>query len=253
MDFEIIKIGGSVITDKSGFEAARLAEIKSISKTLAAHFKKGNRFVLVLGAGSFAHPHVLKYGLSGKVSSPAQLEGVQHIHKSVAALAGMVAKELEKHGCKCVYCPAGSLATLHMKNIASFGMAPLMHALAEGKIPITIGDMVADDALGYAPLSGDKILANAGQGAVRAMLVSDTAGVMAGGKTIPCITRTNFLDLESHLGGSKNTDVTGGMRGKVLELLEMESPAIILSCGKNCANLELALAGKECVGTRINC
>ncbi|HQT44756.1 MAG TPA: hypothetical protein PLO51_02165, partial [Candidatus Micrarchaeota archaeon] len=114
MDFEIIKIGGSVITDKSRFEAAKPAEIKSISKALAAHFKKGNRFVLVLGAGSFAHPHVLKYGLlSGKITSPAQLEGVQHIHKSVAALAGMMAKELEKRGCQCVYCPAGSLATLH--------------------------------------------------------------------------------------------------------------------------------------------
>ncbi|MFA5105643.1 MAG: isopentenyl phosphate kinase [Candidatus Micrarchaeia archaeon] len=252
MDFDIIKIGGSVITDKSGFEKARLARIKEIAAALAAHHLKGRRFVLVLGAGSFAHPHVIKYGLVGEIESPSQLEGVQAIRKSVAGLAHLMALELAKNGCRCVFCPIGSLVTLDRKAIVSFDSVPFEKAMANNEIPITIGDMARDGALGYAPLSGDRILAHLGKGARRALLVSDMDGVMADGKVIPSITAANFKGLEAHLGASKNTDVTGGMRGKVLELLEMKAPAMVIPCGKGCANLKAALEGKACEGTKIN-
>ncbi len=252
MDFEIVKIGGSAITDKSGFETAKPLQIRLIAKILAKHFLKGNKFVLVLGAGSFAHPHVLKFGLSGKIHTPKHIEGVQEIHKSVANLAGMMAEELEKNSCKTMFCPINALAILDNKKIVEFNMAPFTNALAHNIMPITIGDMARDITLGYAPLSGDKILSHMGKRALRAVLVSDMEGVMADGKIIQNITNENFKIWEKHLGGSKNTDVTGGMRGKVLELLEMKAPAIILTAGKDGSNLSNALSKKEFIGTRIN-
>ncbi len=252
MDFDIIKIGGSVITDKAGYEKPRNSKIGEIARVLADYHLKGNRFILVLGAGSFAHPHVIKFNLIGQVESSAQLEGVQEIRRSVAGLAHMMALALAKNGCRCVFCPIGSLVTLDRKGIVSFDSMPFEKAMANGEIPITIGDMARDDTLGYAPLSGDRILAYLGRNARRAILVSDTEGVMAEGKAMPEITKSNLAKLERHLGGSKNTDVTGGMRAKVMELLEMGAPALVASCGAQCSNLRAALSGKACKGTWIN-
>jgi isopentenyl phosphate kinase len=81
-----------------------------------------------------------------------------------------------------------------------------------------------DVANGVSIVSGDQILPylaiafNAdriGQG-------SAEDGVLdKNGKLIPRITHGNFDDIRIHLGGSASTDVTGGMLGKVNELLEL--------------------------------
>ena len=55
----ILKIGGSVITDKSKILKPNISSMKNISKIL----KKFDRVILVHGAGSFGHYYARKYKL----------------------------------------------------------------------------------------------------------------------------------------------------------------------------------------------
>jgi len=61
----ILKIGGSVITEKGSVSRAREAEIDRISREIAVFRKDSDsQLILVHGAGSFGHPHAMKYRLS---------------------------------------------------------------------------------------------------------------------------------------------------------------------------------------------
>jgi isopentenyl phosphate kinase len=73
------------------------------------------------------------------------------------------------------------------------------------------------------------------------------------GGVIPQINNENFDEIKAYLGGSANTDVTGGMLGKVLELLELSeqsnSTSYIFNAG-NTGNISDFLSGKN-IGTAI--
>ena len=58
----ILKIGGSIITDKNADDgAANYDEIKRIADEISKHH---GRLVVVHGAGSFGHPQAKKYALT---------------------------------------------------------------------------------------------------------------------------------------------------------------------------------------------
>ncbi|MDR3101868.1 MAG: isopentenyl phosphate kinase family protein [Methanocalculaceae archaeon] len=61
-------------------------------------------------------------------------------------------------------------------------------------------------------------------GAVRVGVATDVSGVFSGNSVVPVITRCNVGAI--NLGNSKNTDVTGGMRGKIEELLFLADAGI---------------------------
>jgi len=55
---KIIKIGGSLITDKKAFEVVREEMIEKIAEQIFGEV------IIVHGVGSFGHPHVKRYGLT---------------------------------------------------------------------------------------------------------------------------------------------------------------------------------------------
>jgi isopentenyl phosphate kinase len=61
-------------------------------------------------------------------------------------------------------------------------------------------------------------------GATRVGVATDVAGVLAKDRVVPVISRGNISTI--NLGDSTNTDVTGGMRGKVEELLLLADAGI---------------------------
>ena len=244
---EIIKVGGSVITDKGGFERARPHAIAFIAAEIAKRQKKGKGYAVVLGAGSFAHPHVLRYGLHGKNQSAKRLEGVRHINRSVSALASMFARALEANGVKAKFLPACVFGRATKGRLDYFDAHRALEAVRLKIVPITIGDMVPDSALGFSAISGDQIVRCLGAGAKRAVLLSDVPGVLVGGKVVALITKKSIGKITDYLGGSEKTDVTGGMEGKVRQLLEMPVPSVIVGM----ENFGKVLDGKKAVCTRI--
>lgn len=94
MSLTILKIGGSVITDKDSVSVAKKDEIDRISQEIAA-FRKEVKMPLILvhGAGSFGHPQAIEHMSKGFNANGAYLT-----HTSVKALNSMVVDSLNKAG-----------------------------------------------------------------------------------------------------------------------------------------------------------
>jgi len=81
---------------------------------------------------------------------------------------------------------------------------------------------------------------------------SNVDGVMISGLPLAEIKREDLIRFEDEIGASTGVDVTGGMRGKLLELLELAdrgTESLIFHAGKE-GNVARALRGER-VGTRI--
>ncbi|MHB8119589.1 MAG: isopentenyl phosphate kinase [Methanothrix sp.] len=243
----VLKIGGSILTDKSRELTARPDEITRVAKEIAIH---PDDVVLVHGAGSFGHIPAKKYGLPREFNR----QGLRVTHSCVARLCEQVVEALSLAGVDCLPVHPLSCLLLRGGRIDSFFMEPIKEMLKNGIMPVLHGD-VAMDATGKAAIvSGDQLVAYIAK-ALQAEVVavgSNVDGVLFSGRPLSRITRKELSQVESAIGGSAGVDVTGGMRGKLLELLDLADLGIdsmIFNAGIE-GNIARALKG-ECVGTRI--
>jgi len=126
--------------------------------------------------------------------------------------------------------------------------------------PVLFGDVVQDREQGFAIVSGDQLLAYLAPrlGIERAVLCSDVDGVYTadprtdkGARRIDVLTPDTLASVEA--GGSVASDVTGGMRGKLDELLPLARTGVeSLVIDANAPGaLERALGGSTEEGTFI--
>ncbi|AKB82615.1 Isopentenyl phosphate kinase [Methanosarcina barkeri 3] len=222
----ILKLGGSVITDKAADQGVvREDSLRRIAKEVSEYRGK---MIIVHGAGSFGHTYAKKYQL-GKVFDP---EGAIVTHESVKKLASRVVDTLNEYGVRaiavhpmcCTICRNGRIESMYLDNIK------LM--LENGLVPVLHGDVVMDLELRACVLSGDQIVPYLAKELkiTRLGLGSAEDGVLDNdGKTVPEITPKTFEDFKHYIRGSGSTDVTGGMLGKVQELLELSKTSCITS------------------------
>lgn len=247
----ILKLGGSVITDKGADEGVvREADLFRIAQEIS---KFQGKMIVVHGAGSFGHTYAKKYGLDRNFD-PA---GAIITHESVKKLASRVVGALNHFGVRavavhpmcCTVCRKGRIESMYLENIK------LM--LENGFVPVLHGDVVMDTELGACVLSGDQIVPYLAKelGITRLGLGSAEDGVLDNnGKPVPEITPDKFESIRHYIGGSGSTDVTGGMLGKVQELLELSKKSCITSYIFNAGkadNIYRFLNG-ESIGTRIS-
>lgn len=243
----ILKIGGSILTDKSRELAARPVEISRIAREISS---QPDDLVLVHGAGSFGHIPARKYRLSEEFSR----EGLRVTHSSVAKLCEFVVEALGQAGVQSLPLHPLSCIRLDHGRIESFFLEPIKLMLERSIVPVLHGDVAMDLARGAAIVSGDQLVTYLAS-ALRAEVVavgSNVDGVLVSGKPLHSISRENLPEFESAIGGSSGVDVTGGMRGKLLELLDLADigiESVIFNAGIE-GNIVRALKG-ESVGTRI--
>jgi isopentenyl phosphate kinase len=123
-----------------------------------------------------------------------------------------------------------------------------------GLLPVLHGDVAMDRSCGVGIVSGDQLVSYLAKSLNPEEVALGTAvdGVIFGGSPLPRICREELPQIESELRASKAVDVTGGMRGKLLELLELADYGIssrIFNAGKK-GLVEKALRG-ESVGTLV--
>ena len=223
MSLIILKIGGSVITEKSSLSRAKEAEIDRISNEIAS-FKKDSdsQLILVHGAGSFGHPQAMKYRLIEGFDA----QGAYLTHASVKVLNSKVVETLNNAGAHAL--PVHPLSSCLLENgkIIDFQLGQIKVMLEKGIIPVLHGDVVMDRIKGTSVLSGDKIIPYlaVGLNASHIGAGSDVDGVLDNkDEVIKKITQYSFVDMKKNIKGSSSPDVTGGMLGKVSELLELAS------------------------------
>jgi isopentenyl phosphate kinase len=220
----VLKLGGSVVTEKSRDETVDGAALERAAESVAACDEP---IVLVHGGGSFGHPHAETWGAS-TTDGVGDVDGVTAIHGAVATLNKFVLRALQEEGVPAV--PVHPLSAAHRDadgdlTLPSGQVATL---LDEGFVPVLHGDLVAHAGEGASVLSGDEIVTSLARSldADRVGVCSTVPGVLdADDDVVPEI--SSFDDVESVLGGSAATDVSGGMAGKVRELLALGAPASI--------------------------
>ncbi|MFH1225130.1 MAG: isopentenyl phosphate kinase [Candidatus Diapherotrites archaeon] len=274
----ITKLGGSVITDKASGEArVREDAVRRIAQEIKrASAEKKFKLIIVLGAGPFGHVPVEKYGINNGVRTKEQVKGFVETHNSMERLCAKVVEIFNEEGLLAFPSQASACITQKNKKITRFdtGLVGGLIKMDGFVVPIMYGDMVLDSKLGASVVSGDAIAAYLAKKlhAKKVFFGTDVEGVYAaepkagfggenknagriaagGAKIIKKITNSNFRAVLRGVGGSKATDVTSGMRGK-LENLEMHmkgTSAVVFNLnGTN--NLYLLLGGKNCIGTEI--
>lgn len=222
----VLKLGGSVITDKDTPETIDDAALAAAADAIA-DATTARPLVIVHGGGSFGHVHAAEHGVS-TTTGTHDYAGAYAIHDAMKRLNEAVLAALHERSIPALPLHPLSFASRDAEGTLSFPVGAVRRLLGEGFVPIIHGDVIAHEDAGVTVLSGDEIVTHLGSAlsADRVGICSTVPGVFdEAGEVISTI--STFEAVESALGASESTDVSGGMAGKVQALLELETPASI--------------------------
>lgn len=248
----IIKAGGSVITKKSGFMEIDKENIIKIVKLIKKLWTKKEKILLVHGAGSFGHPYAKKYNLKGKIMDKKQKLGFAVTHYSCSLLSDYLIKELVNSDIPAIAIPPATAIEQKNGKIEKSNSV-IDKYLAQGFLPVLYGDMTLDSSLKGCVCSGDKVISFFAKKMKpkKIILITDVDGVLDDKKkVIKKISKKNFSEI-SKFFYAREGDVTGSMKGKIQELLDLKATSYIVSYKKYKEILAL-INGKKEFGTRIN-
>jgi isopentenyl phosphate kinase len=226
----LLKLGGSVITDKSGQQAPDMPLIERLAGELQAARQADPQLAVVVGhgSGSFGHPVAARYGIQRGIAPGASWQGFAETAAAALRLNRIVVDAL-----LAASLPALSLqpsATLRSErgSLTHWDVESVQLALARGMLPVVHGDVSFDTAQGAAIISTEQLFRHLALHTAlrpaRIILVGE-AGVFTADPhsdpsavRIPLITSGSIAPVLSSAGNSHATDVTGGMRSK-LELM----------------------------------
>lgn len=214
----ILKLGGSVITDKSGECAIDHARLHEVAEDLAA--RRASALVLVHGAGSCGHPEARRYRINDGLTRE-NVPGIYRTHAAVSNLNAAVVGALRDAGVEAIGIHPFDLALAENGRLVSFETRHIAEMTEHGIVPVLHGDVVMDRLKGSCIVSGDQLVTRLAVALAsrRVGLATDVPGVLENGAVIPYIDRSRAASLS--IGGSARTDVTGGMQGKIAELLAL--------------------------------
>lgn len=259
----LVKLGGSLITDKERPDTDRPQVIRRLAAELAeglpAARERGVDVVLGHGSGSFGHAAAATSGIAdgeGLFSAERRL-GVARTQAAAAELHGRVRAALLDAGLAPYTVAPSSSITLAAGEPAAFSGDLLEWALHHALLPVLYGDVVPDRhrdvaicSTETAFLAATRGLAHAGRTVREALWLGATAGVYdEAGDTVPELTALGPL-----AGGpAAGIDVTGGMEHRVRTCLRLgdEGVASVIADGTVPGLLRRALAGEEVPGTRV--
>lgn len=263
-ELTLIKLGGSLLTEKARPETPRTEVIERLAAEIAraaSRLSGEQRLVLAHGSGSFGHVAARRYELAGGVRAAAQLPGISLTQDRAAALHRQVIGALVAAGALPFSLAPSSCVVAAGGRPAAFTGEPLLLALRQGLLPVLYGDVVLDREQGVAICSTERLfellarhLPQLGFAVGRALWLGETDGVYDDeGRTIPSISAASFGDAARAIGAPAGTDVTGGMRHRVetaLALADRGIPSLLLN-GLVPGALERALLGEPVAGTEI--
>jgi isopentenyl phosphate kinase len=224
-----LKLGGSLITDKSTPHAVRADTLKRIAGEIAdgLQYRQDLQLVIGHGSGSYGHVPAKKYGTRDGVDSAEKWWGFVEVYREARALNQLVLEALLDAGLPIIAFPPSSSVIAADGKIQTWDLQPMQAALAAGLIPLVNGDVIFDSSRGGTILSTEELFAHlAAQLAPhRILLAGIEAGVWADFPActhlMETISQDTFVHDESGLGGSAAIDVTGGMRQKVQVMLDI--------------------------------
>ncbi|GAB4310571.1 MAG: isopentenyl phosphate kinase [Methanobacteriaceae archaeon] len=260
----ILKLGGSVITRKDSREPeVNYENLDRIAGEIAEN--KSDGLVIVHGAGSFGHPFAKKYSIGSPIKDEDDFtekkKGFSITQSWVKKLNTIVCDKLREKGLFAVSIQPSSFLITKNKRIYSGDLQLIKKYVEMGFVPVIYGDVVldVDDSIRTAVLSGDQIIKYLAENlrAERVILGSDVDGIYTKNpkkyNDAQLISEVSSLEDLELIEGASAVDVTGGMGGKLKELLILAQKGIeseIINANKP-NNIYKALKGDKGVGTII--
>lgn len=258
----ILKLGGSIITEKD-LENPQIN--KDNLERIAYEIKESSvkELIIVHGAGSYGHPPAMKYKIGNPIKDDLEFKkiGFSITQNSVKKLNTYVCDSLIKQGVPCVSIQASSFIISKNKRITIADTNLIKRYVEEGFVPVIYGDVVLDleETIKMSVLSGDQIINYLAKQlhAEKVILGTDVDGVYnknpkthSDAKLIKKV--TSIEDIEK-FESTTNIDVTGGMIGKIKELLELSEEGIsslIINANKKDI-IKKALNNEDVEGTLV--
>ncbi|RLI83501.1 hypothetical protein DRP04_01250 [Archaeoglobales archaeon] len=232
---KILKVGGSVVTDKTRFESLKERNILSICNVISKSYRD---LILVHGAGSFGHPHVKKYGISSEI-------GAAKVHVACLKLNNIICQNLVDFGV-----PAFPIHPFEVfkkdGGEVSCDLDAIVSTLKFG-LPVLHGDVIRSGSK-FEVISGDDIVVFLAErlDAEKIGFACET-DILIDRKKVE-IFKPSMLEKVGHAEGK--IDVTGGMRSKIEKILSMKLECDAYIFKGTPENVAKFLRG-EVVGTRI--
>ena len=203
----LVKIGGSVITNKSKYRVFREKKTSEIIDNLG---KMGEPFVLVHGGGSFGHLKAKEYSLPGPLTKES-VRGFTIVHGDMVDLSQKVVKIMIRTGLNGISIPPAFTMTGGSLRTEIF-----QDHFDRGFIPVTFGDTYIRNSSAEI-ISGDDLVL---QLAVRlkpdrVIFLTDVDGIYDRNPKKYAdarLLRSLAVEAKFEMHG---TDVTGGMENKV--------------------------------------
>jgi len=257
----ILKLGGSVITYKDKPSTPNNEAINQ----LAYEISKANVMPLVIvhGGGSFAHPFAKEYGINEGFKESSQMIGFSKTHQAMTILNKMVIEALINHNISAVEVQPSSFVVTKSGRIKKMDTRVIEKLLETGFVPVLYGDAVLDSEKGFAILSGDQLISSlATQLSAKRIVVgvdvdglhtSDPKKDKLSAKLIQHVTLKELKKMKLEISEATVTDVTGGMLGKINELIPAVEAGInvLIVNALTQDNVYKALKGQKVVGTII--
>ncbi len=238
----VLKLGGSVITNKNKPATAKIKTIERLADEISR--ARISSLVLVHGGGSFGHPVAKQYNLAAGYGDQSQVTGFSETHRAMTKLNSVVMEALISHGINAVVVQPSSFIVTKSGRIKSMELNPIKRMLDMKLVPVLYGDVVLDSDKGFAILSGDQIAVSLAKnfGAQRIIMGGDVDGVYtadpktnSSARLVKRITLKELKTQKHEIEEAKSTDVTGGMLGKIRELvpaIEENIQALIVNATK---------------------
>ena len=277
-----LKLGGSLITDKDKPYTPRLDKLSELALEIKTVLDSTPELVLILGhgSGSFGHTAAKKYGTRDGVA-PLRLppfspkmggekeggegnyywKGFAEVRFHAAELTRYVMQTLLEAGVPAIpFSPSASMVSFNRK-VTSHNVLAIRKALDVHLLPVVHGDVAFDEALGGTILSTEDVFAFLAEQfhPTRILLAGIEAGVWqdfpARNMLVKQIQLSDYEKMRAGIGGSASTDVTGGMKAKVEEMLELikknKGLTVQIFSAEESGHLTRALNGEN-VGTLLS-
>lgn len=259
----LIKLGGSVITNKEVPMMVREDVLKRLVSEIARAQKENDSSVIIgHGQGSFGHAPALRYKTMDGFMNKDSVMGMAITQDTAAQLNRIVVHELINEHIPAASFMFSNTMITNARKADHWCFDVLDTYLKSGLVPVTGGDVIVDKKQGCTIWSTEQVLSHIAQHfgeeygyeIDRIIHVTEVDGMLsANGQLIPKVNRDNEKEILEHLNGTKGFDVTGGMSHKIdesLQLLDKGVESYILS-GLKKGNLYSALTNNGWVGTHI--
>ncbi len=256
-----VKLGGSVLTDKTQPEALNQPVLDDVAQTLAAALAAEPTLRLLIGhgGGSFGHVWAARYQTQHGARDAHGWQGVARVQDAMGRLNRAVVATLLAAGLSAVGVAPSAGAVCAARELVAWDTTVLAGMLDAGLAPVVHGDVVLDRAQGAAIVSTETVFSFllSRLAPTRIVLVGERGVWTADPRRdpaatlIPRITEQNLAAVLGQAGASHGVDVTGGMASKVAlmwRLVNQQPGLTVQLVGPG--DLAAALAGAAC-GTVI--